>query len=138
MSMLDNIKKEGKPKVTPRTSTIPLSSETNSEPRTPSLVEAQSVTVTPVTETNVNVEIEELNISRRGIKVRMEQEIEDQLTQLCQDNGFPVQNFVEACHLVLQEHPNMMKKVLKVARQKRDLRVKIGNQKRGRALMQSG
>ncbi len=66
--------------------------------------------------------------------IRLEAEIDEQLRTLCLREKITRDTLLEAAHLVLPQHPEVLKEILELARERNRQRKEVGNDRRAATL----
>jgi hypothetical protein len=78
---------------------------------------------------------QDISLKTKQTTLRLEEKISQELSELCQENGFCREVFIEALIEYYQNHSQELEEVITEARKKADLRMEIANQKRAKSMM---
>jgi hypothetical protein len=80
-------------------------------------------------------EKQDILLKTKQTTLRLEERVSKELSELCQENGFCREVFIEALIEYYQKHSQELKEVISEANKKADLRMEIANKKRAQSMM---
>ena len=102
--------------------------------RDTSLKDSPDISISRNLDTSISGK-QDISLKTKQTTLRLEERVSKELSELCKENGFCREVFIEALIEYYQNHSQDLKEVINEANKKADLRMEIANKKRAQSMM---